>query len=85
MKTLIRTLGIVIVSLAALIGTGCNVEWSSHGTLAIDACRTVDVGRPVETCYPAPLVVERPCVVVERPHLSAWHRPAPAPRFCFHR
>ena len=75
MKTLTRTLGIVIVSLAALIGTGCNVQWSSHGTLAIDPCRTVDVCQPVETCHPAPVIVERPCVVV-RPEISMWHHPA---------
>lgn len=85
MKTLIRTLAIVIVSLAALIGTGCNVEWSSHGTLAVDPCRTVDVCQPVEICHPTPIVVERPCLVVERPHVSVnlWHR-APA-RVVYHR
>jgi hypothetical protein len=75
MKTLVRMAGVVIVALSALLGTGCNVQWSGSGSLTVDApCRPVEVAyRPavIRTVEIQPVVIEhcRPA-----PRISCWLR-----------
>jgi len=73
MKTLVRMAGVVIVALSALLGTGCNVQWSGSGSLTVDS-------RPVEVACYRPAVIQTVEVhpVVEHyrpaPRISCWLR-----------
>lgn len=75
MKTLVRMAGVVIVALSALLGTGCNVQWSGSGSFTVVAPRPVEVtcyrGAAIRTVEVQPVVIEhcRPA-----PRISCWIR-----------
>jgi hypothetical protein len=80
-KTLARTAAIGLIALTAFCLGGCNVEWTSTGSVTLNG-----YGRPTETCYQPvetcapPVVVAAPCrerVVVERPVVTVHCAPAP--------